>query len=57
MNAKKVIGFVLIFGAIFGFGKKFISGMSGNFDHSAGLYIFGIMAFFLFLGIRRVLQN
>ncbi len=57
MNGKRIIGFILLFGAVFAFGNKLVAGMSGNSNNGVLLYILGIFGLLLLLGIRRVLRN
>ena len=57
MNAKRIIGFILIIGAIIGFGKKFIGGASGQIDLGLGFYFIGIVGLIIIFAIRRILQS
>ena len=57
MNFKRIIGFVLLIGAIVAFGNKFITGISGQLDFGLGFYFIGVVGFILFLGIRQILRS
>ncbi|MEO1260524.1 MAG: hypothetical protein AAFZ15_17135 [Bacteroidota bacterium] len=57
MNGKRIIGFVLLIGALFAFGNKFVSGLSGKIDLGLGFYFMLIFGLILLLGIRRVLRS
>ncbi len=57
MNGKRIIGFVLLIGAIIAFGNKFIDGLSGKIDIGVGFYFMAIFGLILLLGIRRVLRS
>ena len=57
MNAKRIIGFVLLIGAVVAFGNKLVAGLSGNSDNAVLLYVLLIFGLLLLLGIRRVLRS
>ena len=57
MNGKRIIGFVLLTGALFAFGNKFVNGLSGKIDLGLGFYFMLIFGLILLLGIRRVLRS
>lgn len=56
MKAQRIIGIVLIIGAIVAFTQKFLGGNSGHLD--LGMEFFMIVAaLLLFLAIRRVIRE
>ena len=57
MNGKRIIGFVLLIGAVIAFGNKFVSGLSGKIDLGIGFYFLMIMGIILLLGVRKVLRS
>ena len=57
MDGKRIIGFILLIGAIIAFGNKFIDGLSGKINLGVGFYFLGIFGLILLLGIRRVLRS
>ncbi len=57
MNGKRIIGFILLFGAVIAFGNKLAAGLSGNNNNGVLLYVLGIFGLLLLLGIRRVLRD
>lgn len=57
MTAKRIIGFILLIGAIYGFGKKFIGGANGQVDLGLGFYFIGVIGLILLLAIRRIIQS
>lgn len=57
MNGKRIIGFILLAGAIVAFGNKLMGGMSSNSDNGVLIYTLFIFGLLLFLGIRRILRS
>ncbi len=58
MNFKRILGFVLLAGAIIGFGNKLLSGMSSYFDDGlAVVLIVMLIGLFLILGVRQILRS
>lgn len=57
MKTKSIIGFVLLFAAIFAFGNKFLNGYSGNVDGVLILLMVLVVGLILLVGIGRVLRS
>ena len=57
MKAKRIIGFILLFAAIFAFGSKFVNNYTGHLDGVLLVLIVLIVGLLLFLGIGRVLRS
>lgn len=57
MNGKRIIGFILIIGAIVGFARKFLDGTTGQIDLGLGVYFVGIIGLIILLAIRRILRS
>ena len=58
MNFKRILGFILLAAAIFGFGKKLSSGMSNYFEDGLLMVFFVmIVGLVMLLGIRQILRS
>lgn len=58
MKIKQIFGFILLAAAIFGLGRKLLSGMSGYFDDGlVVVLVVMIISVFLLFGIRQILRS
>ena len=57
MNFKRILGFVVLIGAIVWFGNKFVTGIAGKIDLGLGFYFIGLVGLMMFLGIRQILRS
>lgn len=57
MTGKRIIGFVLLIGAVTAFVNKFINGIAAEIDPGIGFYFISIVFLLLVFGIRRVLRS
>lgn len=58
MKFKQIFGFILLAAAIFGFGRKLSSGMSGYVEDNLVMLLAALLiGLFLLLGIRQILRS